>query len=98
MHVSQAVRVSASGVLESKTLSKGTLTVRSFNPLTGALGEPIPAKVEEEYEAEIETNKHLTTSKGKQRLEGTTTQEFSMRLKVGSGGKTDFFADQVCGL
>lgn len=95
--MSQAVRVSASGVLESKTLFKGTLTVRSFNPLTGALGEPIPAKVEDEYEAEMETNKHLTTSKGKQRLEGTTTQEFSMRLKVGSGGKTLFRAKEVCG-
>ncbi len=48
VHVSQVVSVSASGELKSKTLSKGTLTVRSFNPLTGALGEPIPAKVEED--------------------------------------------------
>ena len=97
VQVSQVVTVSSKGVLESKTLSKGTLTVQSFDPRTGALGAPVSAEVEEEYEAEVEDSKHKTTSKGKQELLGAIRQVLETELEVGWDGTTFFHAAQSCG-
>ena len=99
VRVNQVVSVSSSGVLESRTLSEGTLTVRSFNPAMGQMGPAVRAEVEEEYEAEVRDKKHRTWSKGRQRLmpDRAPPQQFSMQLKVGSNGQTVFHADEVCG-
>jgi hypothetical protein len=99
VQVSQVVDVLPNGMLKSKTSATGTLTVRSFNPLTGALGELVSAEVEEKYEADIKDHKHLTTSKGSQRLypaEGTP-QEYTTHLRVGSDGRALFHQNEVCG-
>jgi hypothetical protein len=99
VQVSHHVHVSGDGKLTSKGVAKGTLTVRSVDLATGALGPATFAKVEQEYENEIERGKHRVTTRADQRLDlgAGRTDAFSLRLRVGSGGEAVFTANQSCG-
>jgi hypothetical protein len=97
VHVTHTVTVSPSGTATSKGVAKGSLTVRSFDIATGAVGPAIPAEVEQEIETEVGRSRHRARSKSEQRLllERGESESFALDLRVGSG-ETYFAASQSC--
>jgi len=94
----QRVHVSSSGVLSSQTFVEGELSVRSFNPVTGAVGAPFPAKVAEHYRT-LATGANWTVSSTRdQRLAtaGGTFEVLAQSLKLGAHGRPAYKSSESC--
>lgn len=97
--LTQEVRVSATGVLSSQTFAEGELQVRSFDPTTGATGDPMTAHIRDHYRTQVGDHLTMARSSRHQLLEspGAPAQQLQVLLRVGSDGEPMARARELCG-
>ena len=99
IRLTQEVRVSAAGVLSSQTFAEGELQVRSFDPATGATGDPVSALIRDHYRTQVGDALTMAQSLRHQVLEpdGAPAQQLQVMLRVGSDGEPMARAREICG-
>lgn len=93
------VDVSGDGVLTSEALATGTLTARTVDPVTGAVGAPVPAEVRDHYTARVHDESLAVASSRHQKLlwPDRPPEALFQQLEVGPDGLNRFRSDERCG-
>jgi hypothetical protein len=98
IYLRQTVDFSASGKMTTKTFIDGELAVRSVNTVTGAVGQPARARVQDHYRTQYSDQAFSVFSKRHQLLltPGSAPQQLHEQLTVGSTGRPQFQSDESC--
>lgn len=99
IRLTQEIHVSDAGVLSGQTFAEGELQVRSFDPATGATGDPISAQILDHYRAHVGDGLTMAQSSRHQVLapEGAPAQQLQVLLRVGSDGEPMARVEELCG-
>jgi hypothetical protein len=99
VRLTQRVDVSRSGVLSRERSAEGDLVVRSVDPATGRLGEPVEAHVREHYGATVGGHVASVHSLRSQELlvPHGPPQRFLEQLQVGPDDVTRYLRSERCG-
>jgi hypothetical protein len=97
LRLRQAVSVSATGTLESRTFADGALTVTPVDPLTGRRGGTEPARIREDHSTHVGEHLSFAASMRHLRIHSTgMPQQLRTQLRVGPAGVTFFTREESC--
>lgn len=97
--LTQVVKLSDDGKLDSHTFARGDLTVRSFDPSTGELGEGSRARIRDQYMTRIGDGDDVVRSTRHQLLltSDGSAEQLMVHLQVGPHDHTRSSSEEICG-